>query len=107
MAFDVTVRTDGDVVKMTLIGELDAATAPEFQRAVEEAAAASPRRLVLFVKDLTFLASAGLRVLIFATQKLGDDVAIHVVAPQESVLSTLEMSGFDQSVYIEDAYTDL
>lgn len=106
MAFNVTVRTEGDVVKMTLVGELDAAAAPEFQRAIEGAAASAPKRLVLFTEELTFLASAGLRVLIFATQKLGEGVDIHVIAPQEAVLSTLEMSGFDQSVYIEDAYTD-
>lgn len=105
MAFSVSVETESDVVKMTLAGELDASTAPQFQGAIEQAAAAHPKRLVLFTEELSFLASAGLRVLIFAKQKLGADVDIHVIAPQEAVLGTLEMSGFDQSVYIEDAYS--
>jgi stage II sporulation protein AA (anti-sigma F factor antagonist) len=57
---------------------------------------------VLFMRDLTFMASAGLRILIFAKQKLGDQVNIYIVQPQEQILDTLQKTGFDQSVYIVD-----
>ena len=56
------------------------------------------------MRDLDYIASAGLRVLIFAKQKMGAAVDLYVVAPQEQVLDTFEMTGFSQSLRILDAY---
>ncbi len=107
MRFEATtITTDDGVAKITLAGELDAASAPEFRAAVEKAVAVRPRRLVLFANDLSYIASAGLRVLIFAKQKLGRDVDIYVVGAQEPVLETLEQTGFQHSCIIVDRYDD-
>ena len=102
MAFKVSSQVTGDVVSMTLVGELDASSAGAFKSEIDKAVGQSPRSLVLELKDLTFMASAGLRVLIYAKQKLGAGVSLYVVAPQEAILSTLRMTGFDKSVYIVD-----
>lgn len=104
MAFDAAFEQVNDEVRITLGGELDAAAAPQFKQVVEKAAAAAPKRLALFMQNLTFMASAGLRVLIFARQKMGAGVAIYVVGAQGPVLNTLEMSGFHHSVTIQDKY---
>ena len=104
MALDASLEVTGEDARITLRGELDAASAPQFKELVEKAAAGGPRRLALLVEELTFMASAGLRVLIFARQKMGGDVVIHVVGPQAPVRSTLEMSGFHRSVVIQDEY---
>ena len=72
--------------------------------AIEKVAAAKPKRLVLFMSELTFMASAGLRVLIFARQKMGAGVALYVIGAQGPVLSTLTMSGFHHSVHLQDIY---
>ena len=56
------------------------------------------------MQDLEYMASAGLRVLIFAKQKMGSEVDIYVVAPQEMVLDTLNKTGFAQSVFIVEEY---
>jgi anti-anti-sigma factor len=105
MALSAALETTGDEARITLRGELDAASAPQFKELVERAAAAGPQRLVLFVKELSFMASAGLRVLIFARQKMGGGVVIYVVGAQGPVRSTLEMSGFHRSVVVQDEYT--
>ena len=105
MAFEAALETVGDEARITLRGELDASSAPQFKELVEKAAAGGPQRLVLFVKELGFMASAGLRVLIFARQKMGSGVVIHVVGAQGPVRSTLEMSGFHRSVVVQDEYT--
>lgn len=104
MALTISSQETQDEVRITLGGELDAASAPQFKEAVEKAAAVKPKRLVLFMGQLSFLASAGLRVLIFAKQKMGPGVSIYVVGSQGPVLNTLEMSGFHQSVYVQTTY---
>ena len=104
--FSSTLQMGEGVAKITLKGELDASSAEQFRATIEEASAQHPKRVVLFVHDLSFMASAGLRVLVFAKQKMGADVAVYMIGCQEPVLSTLQMSGFHQSVYIQDTYTD-
>jgi anti-sigma B factor antagonist len=106
MAFDVRLEMAGDVARLTLTGSLDAATAPRLKQVVEEAAGHHPSRLVLFASALEFMASAGLRVLIFAKQKMGAAVDIYVVGCQGPVRNTLEMSGFHHSVFLQDTYDE-
>ena len=106
MAFSSNIEMTGGVAKVTLEGELDASVAGEFREAIEQAAASNPQRLVLYMDGLVFMASAGLRVLIYAKQKMGPSVDIYLIGCQQQVLNTLQMSGFHHSVYIQDTYTD-
>jgi anti-anti-sigma factor len=71
---------------------------------VEEAVADHPQRLVLMMHDLDYIASAGLRVLVFAKQKMGPGVDIYVIAASEQVLDTLHKTGFDRSCIVQDVY---
>ncbi|MFQ5794625.1 MAG: STAS domain-containing protein [Candidatus Bipolaricaulia bacterium] len=104
MAFDAALEMAHGIAKITLSGELDANGAPTFKSEVEKAAAEQPKRLVLLMQDLEYMASAGLRILIFAKQKMGTDVDIYVVGAQEPVMETLQLSGFHQSVIALDTY---
>jgi anti-anti-sigma factor len=106
MPFDVSCQIANEVAKFTLSGELDAGSAGMFRTEIEKAAAQNPKKLVLLVKDLAFMASAGLRVLIFAKQKLGAEVPIYIIGPQEPIMDTLEKTGFLQSVYVATEYSD-
>jgi anti-anti-sigma factor len=102
MGFKVTVEESRGSASITLVGELDAASAPQFKEAIEQAALGTPERLVLRMEELEFMASAGLRVLIFARQKMGAGVALYVVGCRGPVLNTLKMSGFHHSVFLQD-----
>lgn len=106
MAFSVTSKMlKNGTAEISLIGELDASVANEFKMAVEKAAADKAKRLVLNMKDLEFMSSAGLRVLVFAKQKMGSDVDIYVIAAQDAVRDTIQMTGFDRSVIMQDEFS--
>jgi anti-anti-sigma factor len=105
MAFECALEMAADgIAKITLAGELDASVAQEFRDKVDEAAAQKSRRLVLIMTDLEYMASAGLRSLIFAKQKMGAGVDIYVVGAQEPIVDTLTMTGFHHSVIMLDTY---
>jgi anti-anti-sigma factor len=105
MAFNVTLEmTDKGIAKITLFGELDASVAPAFRTEIENAAAQQAKRLVLLMQGLEYMASAGLRVLIFAKQKMGGDVDIYVIGAQDLVMETIQMTGFHHSVIALDEY---
>jgi anti-anti-sigma factor len=108
MAFSVISKMLNDgTAEISLFGELDASVANEFKTAVEKAAAEKAKKLVLRMKDLEFMSSAGLRVLVFAKQKMGSNVDIYVIAAQEAVRDTIEMTGFHHSVILQDEFNPL
>ncbi|MFN6486553.1 MULTISPECIES: anti-sigma factor antagonist [unclassified Nostoc] len=102
MTFNATLQINNDIAKIKLSGELDAMTAPIFKTEVDKAASSGVKYLILLMQNLEYMSSAGLRVLIFAKQKMGVNVDIYVVGAQEMVISTLKKTGFDQSVILVD-----
>jgi anti-anti-sigma factor len=104
MSFTVTAEIVDNIAKITLIGELDSGSASKLQEEINKLAINPPKELVLFVKELNFMASAGLRMIVFAKQKLGANVPIYMVQPQDQVVESLTMTGFIQSVHIVDKY---
>jgi anti-anti-sigma factor len=103
MAFTVTETIADGTATFTLTGELDASSAPQFREKVEAASAAQVKKLVLNLKGLEYMASAGLRVLIYAKQKMGMGVDIVLVDTQPMVRDTLEKTGFHHSVTMVDS----
>jgi len=106
MAFTIETKIENGIAKITLSGRLDASVAQAFREGVEQAAKEKAKKLVLYVQNLEYMASAGLRVLVFARQKMGSGVEIFVVAPQAIVKETIEVSGFHQAVSMVDTYAE-
>lgn len=104
MAFKSALEIVNGVAKITLSGELDAAAAPAFRTDVEKAAAAKVKAVALLMKDLEYMASAGLRALVFAKQKMGTQTTIYMIDLQENVRETITMTGFQNSVTFLDEY---
>ena len=101
MAFSATTEVTSGIARITLAGELDASSAPDFKAAIEGIVGQRPRSLV---KELEYMASAGLRVLIFAKQKLGVGTDLFIVGAQPSIVETLQMTGFHHSAVLLDEY---
>jgi anti-anti-sigma factor len=102
MPFVATSSRNGGTALIRLEGELDALTAPDFQVEVDRAAEGEVERLVLDMTSLTYLSSAGLRALVFARQKMADDVKIVLVSVSEEVEQTIRLVGFHRSVVFSD-----
>ena len=107
MAFNAILETENSIAKITLSGDLDAKTASVFKEKIEEIAGQNVKCLVLIVHDLKYMASAGLRVLVFAKQKMGANIDLYVVGAQKLVKETIKRSGFHHSVIMVDEYEDV
>lgn len=104
MALTIDSVVNAPVAKITLAGELDSLSARTFQTEIEKIATHSIDTLVLDLENLNFMSSAGLRVLIFSKQKIGPQLSIIIVKPQELIVDTLEKTGLQHSVTIVDQY---
>ena len=104
MAFEIRSEASMDVVKIIATGELDATVAGQLKTEVEKAATNNPKKLVLDLSGLEYMASAGLRALVFARQKMGADVEIIVAGAHDAVLETIEMTGFQHSITLVDTF---
>jgi len=93
----------GPLVKMTLSGELDSATAPTFMAALEQISQHKPKQLVLFVSQLDFISSTGIRCLIFSMQK-NRGIDVYLIAPQGHLVDSLGRVGLLKSVIIQEVY---
>jgi anti-anti-sigma factor len=103
MSFTAALSTKGDTAVITLTGDLDDANATQFRDKVAEAAKNRLSRLVLDMSNLDRLSAAGLRGLAFCREKMGGDVDIVFVSPNEDVRAAIEGVGFQLSVTIADS----
>ena len=80
-----------------LQGRLDSVSAPARERELQELLNTGVARLVIDLVDLSYLSSAGLRVLLVAAKgcrSAGGQAVL--VGPQAGVSQVLQMSGFDR-----------
>ncbi|MQY35648.1 hypothetical protein SRB17_36290 [Streptomyces sp. RB17] len=103
MSFDGILSVTEGIATIEIKGELDASTAPRFHDLVDQAAEEGAVRLEIDARALDYLSSAGLRSLVFARQKMGDEVRIAVIGATEPVSRTIRLAGFDHSIELIDA----
>lgn len=92
-----------DVCILTLIGSIDAFTAPKLTELIENQISSGKIKLVADLTDVDYTSSAGLRALlggIKATRSRGGD--LRLVAVQPDVLKVLNMSGFTNILQLFD-----
>lgn len=95
-----------EVIKVVLEGRLDATNAEALQNELKKFTGQKVAKLVFMAKDLEYISSAGLRVIIFAKQKVGVDAQLFLVSAKEAILSVIKMSGLDNFMTILDTYTE-
>lgn len=94
-AFEVRVSTHGTTVLVSVTGELDMTTAPQLTESVDAVMEGSPRRIVIDLSDVGFLASAGMSVLLDTHARVDDGASFGVVADGPHTGRPLELVGLD------------
>jgi len=109
MTTSVSVHDEATV--LTVAGEVDLATAPALENAIEAALGGKPAALIIDLSQVSFLASAGMAALVAAHQRAGKATRIAVVADGPATGRQLKMTSLDQvfSLHptLEEALTSL
>ena len=104
--FDVVVSRRGAVAVVTVHGELDVATAPDFERAVEDAAQGADR-LVLDLGPATFLDSTGLKMIVRAARRTGDGFALVCPEANHAVQRVIRFAGVDAAYPVHETLAEV
>ena len=97
---DVQARTADGTTVVTVHGEVDMASAPQLQSALEEAQCGG-KPLVVDMSGVGFLGSAGLSVLLVVTEAAPAE-GVRVVA-SEAVRRPIELTGLDKMLAVYDS----
>jgi len=95
--FDVSVERRAEGADVRLAGDLDAAAVFRLEPVLDEiVVGAEARRIVFDLRDLTFIDSAGLAVLVAAHERFqAGGVETCFVRPNANVMRVFEATGLD------------
>ena len=96
----IEIKRNAEVTTIELVGRLDTTTAPALDKTINEDVK-DAKNLVLDIKGLEYISSAGLRVLLAAQKKLQKVGSMKVVNVCEEVMEVFEMTGFADILTIE------
>ena len=89
------VQHDG-VVVLAVGGEIDLATAPAFEAAISDVLADDPPAFVIDLSGVTFLASAGLQLLVSTQERVGQSTEFAVVAEGPATSRPIELTDLNK-----------
>ena len=85
---------------LQIIGRLDTTTAPVLDKTIHEDIG-DTSNLILDLKDLEYISSAGLRVLLSAQKKMQKIGSMKVINVSAAIMEIFEMTGFSDILVIE------
>ena len=91
---NINIERNSDATILKIEGRLDTTTAPELEKAINDEGEAL-KNLVLDFKDVNYISSAGLRVLLGAQKKMNVQGSMEVISVSEDVMDIFEMTGFE------------
>ena len=95
---DITLKTTDQAVTLSLSGRLDTVTAPALDSAIRELDGSTD--LTLDMAGVSYISSAGLRVLLSAQKKLQKTGSLKLTNVCADVMEVFEMTGFAEILVI-------
>ena len=96
----ITKTLNGNNLTLSLEGRLDTNTAPELE-ATLKSAIDGVTELVIDMKELDYLSSAGLRVLLGAQKTMNKQGSMKVMHVNDTIMEIFEVTGFADILTIE------
>ena len=100
MVMNIEVRRNSKEIIIEVAGRLDTTTAPTLDNTINENIA-DATNLILDLKELNYISSAGLRVLLSAQKKMQKIGSMKVKNVCEEIMEIFEMTGFADILSIE------
>ena len=98
MKIEIKKNTEETIIE--IVGRLDTITAPSLDKVITEDIG-DVKNLVLDVKGMEYISSAGLRVLLSAQKKMQKIGSMKVINVCDEVMEVFEMTGFADILVIE------
>ena len=96
----IEIKKNREATVIEIVGRLDTITAPALDKTINEDLG-DTKELVLDMKGLEYISSAGLRVLLSAQKKMQKSGSMKVINVCEEVMEVFEMTGFADILVIE------
>ena len=96
----IDIKKSAEETVIDIVGRLDTNTAPALEKAINDDIAET-KNLVLNFKELEYVSSAGLRVLLATQKKMMKVGSMKVTNVREEVMEVFEMTGFADILVIE------
>ena len=96
----IEIKKTEEATIIEVVGRLDTITAPALDKTINEDIG-DTKNLVLDVKGMEYISSAGLRVLLAAQKKMQKIGSMKVTGVCEEVMEVFEMTGFADILVIE------
>jgi anti-sigma B factor antagonist len=100
---ELTTETEGTTVRLALTGELDIAGADRVEQELERIERNAPSTLVLDLRELAFMDSTGLRVIVAADGRAREQARrLVIVRGSDTVQRIIEMTRLNERLEIVD-----
>ena len=96
----IEIKKNADQTLIEVVGRLDTITAPALDKAINDDIG-DTKNLILDVKGMEYISSAGLRVLLSTQKKMQKIGSMKVINVCEEVMEVFEMTGFADILVIE------
>jgi anti-sigma B factor antagonist len=105
--FRVEVRRDDGAAVIAVSGELDLASGPELEAELDQLRGPDTRLVVIDLRQLAFMDSTGLSILVRAHQRLaGEGCEVGLVKGSQQVQRLLDLTGVAERLRLVDAPED-
>ena len=97
---NINLEKQNDLLVVSLEGRLDTNTSHAFEEVINNINS-DTKELVINIKDLEYISSAGLRVLLAAQKKMNKMGSMKVINVCDSIMEIFEITGFIDILTIE------
>lgn len=103
--FEIASELNAETARLSLLGELDLASAPQLERSVGEALAQGAAEILIDLSRLSFIDSSGLRLFILLNDRAGaDGWTLALTRPPEPSRAVFQITGAEENLpFIEEA----